>query len=73
MRRRRVELARGWKFKCECPRCLEELQTKEVAAELADTEMGVVRDESKVERTAERLAKGMAFPAMPADASLGLD
>ncbi|KAH8106022.1 MAS20-domain-containing protein [Cristinia sonorae] len=63
-RRRRVELARGWKFKCECERCLKELDTKEVAAEL---ELGVGRDESKVERTAERLAKGTAFPARPLD------
>ncbi|TCD70436.1 hypothetical protein EIP91_003517 [Steccherinum ochraceum] len=73
-RRRRQELARGWRFKCECARCLEELQTADVAAELA--EFGVERDESKVERTAERLAQGAAFPAAPtgaADASMGPD
>ncbi|THH31317.1 hypothetical protein EUX98_g2883 [Antrodiella citrinella] len=64
-RRRRMELVRGWKFKCECTRCLEELQTSEVAAEL---ELGVDRDESKVERTAERLARGEAFPAAPVSA-----
>lgn len=65
-----MELARGWKFKCECERCLAELQTSEVAAEF---DLGIDRDESKVERTAERIAKGKAFPAQPADASLGPD
>ena len=43
-RRRRVELARGWKFKCECARCLAEA-VEEVEAE----ELGVGADEAKVE------------------------
>ncbi|OBZ76618.1 hypothetical protein A0H81_03729 [Grifola frondosa] len=42
-RRRRVELARGWKFKCECSRCLSE------TPEGAESELGVEKDESKVE------------------------
>ncbi|KAI9001373.1 MAS20-domain-containing protein [Trametes punicea] len=44
-RRRRIELARGWRFKCECPRCLKE--TMDEMEKEAD--LGVKGDESKVE------------------------
>ena len=45
-RRRRVELARGWKFKCECERCVAEV-VQDITKE--DEELGVKKDESKVE------------------------
>ncbi|OSC98985.1 MAS20-domain-containing protein [Trametes coccinea BRFM310] len=45
-RQRRIELARGWRFKCECARCLQEtMDEMEKEADLA----GVKGDESKVE------------------------
>ena len=60
-RRRRYELARGWRFKCECSKCLAE------EGELADKEteetLGVDSDESKVEGTVERLERGEAVEA----------
>ncbi|PIL36948.1 transcription factor [Ganoderma sinense ZZ0214-1] len=46
-RRRRVELARGWKFKCECERCLAEA-VQDVEKE--DAELGVDKDGAKVEQ-----------------------
>lgn len=45
-RRRRVELARGWKFKCECERCIGEV-VQDIEKE--EAELGVQQDESKVE------------------------
>ena len=47
-RRRRVELARGWRFKCECARCLGEA-LEDVAREDEDRALGVRADESRVE------------------------
>ncbi|EGN92041.1 hypothetical protein SERLA73DRAFT_117876 [Serpula lacrymans var. lacrymans S7.3] len=48
-RRRRMELARGWRFACPCTRCAEE------AAESGQTsEESAPRDESKVEPTVSR-------------------
>ncbi|GJE84992.1 MAS20-domain-containing protein [Phanerochaete sordida] len=47
-RRRRFELARGWRFKCECARCAAE---DEGAGE---ADLGVTVDESKVEDAAAR-------------------
>ncbi|KAI0772043.1 MAS20-domain-containing protein [Trametes elegans] len=44
-RRRRIELARGWRFKCECARCLQEA----LAEEEKEADLGVKGDESKVE------------------------
>ena len=49
-RRRRQELARGWKFKCECERCLAE------ATDGNDSDVGIEKDESKVEPVVERVA-----------------
>ena len=46
-RRRRVELARGWKFKCECERCVSEVVQD---LEKEDAELGVEKDEAKVEQ-----------------------
>ncbi|TBU49006.1 MAS20-domain-containing protein [Dichomitus squalens] len=46
-RRRRVELARGWKFKCECERCVSEVVED---LEKEDAELGIEKDEAKVEQ-----------------------
>ncbi|KAI0637988.1 MAS20-domain-containing protein [Trametes polyzona] len=50
-RRRRIELARGWRFKCECAKCvreaMDELEQEQNAAH--DAALGVSGDESKVE------------------------
>ena len=50
-RRRRYELARGWRFKCECSRCAEESD---------ESEPEVTQDESKVEAAVERVERGEA-------------
>ncbi|KAI0824727.1 MAS20-domain-containing protein [Trametes gibbosa] len=50
-RRRRIELARGWRFKCECAKCLQEAldeEARELHAE-HDAALGVTGDESRVE------------------------
>lgn len=49
-RRRRFELARGWRFKCECERCLSESTDGST-----DGDETVEKDESKVERMVQRL------------------
>jgi import receptor subunit TOM20 len=54
-RRRRHELARGWRFACSCERC------KQVAEGLSLEEKGGAeaekeRDDSKIEDTAEKFA-----------------
>ncbi|KAI0700788.1 hypothetical protein BC835DRAFT_1404784 [Cytidiella melzeri] len=54
-RRRRYELARGWRFKCECTRCTADT----VAA--ADENLGVDKDESKLEASVERFATGQVL------------
>lgn len=48
-RRRRFELARGWRFKCECIRCLAEQTEGSV-----ETDLGVSADESRIEDAAAR-------------------
>ena len=55
-RRRRYELARGWRFKCECARCTTEAGE---GAE-ADADVGVSQDESKVEASVERFERAQA-------------
>lgn len=52
-RRRRQELARGWKFKCECSRCLIEVASNQEK----EADLGVENDESKLEKTVERLER----------------
>lgn len=49
-RRRRYELARGWRFKCECTRCTAEL----ASAAAPEADLGVTGDESKIEDAAAR-------------------
>ncbi|KZT72532.1 MAS20-domain-containing protein [Daedalea quercina L-15889] len=51
-RRRRQELARGWKFRCECERCLSE------ATDGDESDVGVEKDESKVEDVVRRVESG---------------
>ncbi|KAI0353457.1 MAS20-domain-containing protein [Trametes cingulata] len=50
-RRRRIELARGWRFKCECPKCLQEVMEEMAEEKQHDEDLGVKGDESKVEST----------------------
>ncbi|KAI0663278.1 MAS20-domain-containing protein [Cubamyces menziesii] len=47
-RRRRIELARGWRFKCECAKCVQET-IAEMEREQEEADLGVTGDESKVE------------------------
>ncbi|KAI0082448.1 MAS20-domain-containing protein, partial [Panus rudis PR-1116 ss-1] len=58
-RRRRYELARGWRFKCECERCVSEQKT-----DGNESDVEVQKDESKVEGSVERLEKG-EYPTPP--------
>lgn len=53
-RRRRYELARGWRFKCECSKCTEETVQNE------ETDIGISGDESRVEEVVERVESGQA-------------
>ncbi|PSR75045.1 hypothetical protein PHLCEN_2v9375 [Hermanssonia centrifuga] len=53
-RRRRFELARGWRFKCECSRCVSDVTDE------AEGDLGVGRDESKVEAAVSRVESGQA-------------
>ncbi|TFK43835.1 hypothetical protein BDQ12DRAFT_595860 [Crucibulum laeve] len=55
-RRRRVELARGWRFACECDRCKEE--AKELTLEEQTAAGEEKKDESKVEETLKRFEEG---------------
>ncbi|OCH90946.1 MAS20-domain-containing protein [Obba rivulosa] len=56
-RRRRIELARGWRFKCECPRCGSEVTESE------ERDIGVKGDEAKVEDVVSRVESGNAGTA----------
>lgn len=65
-RRRRFELARGWRFKCECTRCLAEASEAHIEA---DKELGDVgKDGSKLEALVQRVENGEA--AIP---GIGID
>jgi len=64
-RRRRMELARGWRFACSCTRC-----TSEAAENPASAEGEIARqDESKVEESVSRVEAGegmsMSFTDLP--------
>ncbi|EMD40854.1 hypothetical protein CERSUDRAFT_103234 [Gelatoporia subvermispora B] len=56
-RRRRIELARGWRFKCECTRCVSETTEGE------EHDIGVKGDEAKVEAVVRRVESGNAGSA----------
>lgn len=68
-RRRRFELARGWRFSCGCERCAEE--AKALSAEEKDSAAEEHKDESKVEETLKNYAAGPA--ADPAVANKDTD
>ncbi|KAI0796857.1 hypothetical protein C8Q75DRAFT_214382 [Abortiporus biennis] len=68
-RRRRIEIARGWRFKCECPRCTAEMSAAPADAE-SDVELSK-DDESKVVAAVERFERGET-PASGSDAPAGL-
>lgn len=54
-RRRRQELARGWKFACTCDKCLTETPAA------VDTEnLGITEDESKLEEVVARVEAQLA-------------
>ncbi|TFK55459.1 MAS20-domain-containing protein [Heliocybe sulcata] len=50
-RRRRIELARGWRFACTCTKCLAE----GAQGGAADTDVPDQKDESKVEEVVQRV------------------
>ncbi|KAI0346773.1 MAS20-domain-containing protein [Trametopsis cervina] len=50
-RRRRFELARGWRFKCECSRC-----AAEATEAPAEENLGVSQDESRLDPSVQRFA-----------------
>jgi import receptor subunit TOM20 len=56
-RRRRVELARGWRFACPCKRCEEEGKGLESEKVEEEEEGGIEdgKDESKVEESLRML------------------
>ncbi|KAF9821281.1 hypothetical protein IEO21_00889 [Rhodonia placenta] len=66
-RRRRFELARGWRFKCECSRCLEE------ATDGNESDMGIEKDESKVEDVVHRVETGTGGEAYLRSAPTNVD
>ena len=55
-RRRRFELARGWRFKCECAKCLAEVADAPAGA--VEENLGVEKDESRLEASVERFTSG---------------
>ncbi|KAF5388439.1 hypothetical protein D9615_000678 [Tricholomella constricta] len=55
-RRRRIELARGWRFACGCARCEEE--GKELTPEEHKEQAGEEKDGSKVEASMSRFEEG---------------
>lgn len=58
-RRRRYDLARGWRFKCECARCLEEAEAA-TEVEKEEEKLNLLKDESKIEAVVERVERGEA-------------
>lgn len=54
-RRRRGELARGWRFACTCDRCKQEAEGLSLEAK-GGAEAEKERDESKIENTAKKFA-----------------
>jgi len=64
-RRRRVELARGWRMSCPCDRCAEEAPAGDAVNGTAP-----VQDGSKVDESLQRYEDRMAGKLGPADASV---
>ena len=66
--RRRKELARGWRFACQCARCAREAPSPSAG----EKEIELKDDESKVERIVsqvdqEEVAQGKSQPIHPDD------
>jgi len=65
-RRRRQELARGWKFACECSKCAADalVQTEgpdgESAGNMNDTDLGVPLEAAKLEEAVARVEAQLA-------------
>jgi len=64
-RRRRMELARGWRMSCPCDRCAEE-----APAESATSGTTTVQDGSKMEEAVQRFEEGMANGGTTAESPL---
>ena len=69
-RRRRQELARGWKFACECPKCASDalVQTENAGAENTgnknDDDLGVPLEAAKLEAAVARVETQLAQAAV---------
>ena len=69
-RKRRQELARGWKFACECSRCVADslVQTENPGGESAgsknDDDLGVPLEEAKLEAAVARVEAQLAQTAV---------
>lgn len=64
-RRRRQELARGWKFACACDKCLAEkpvaVETETDNQSTVDADyLGITKDESKLEEVVARVEAQLA-------------
>lgn len=68
-RRRRAELARGWRFACGCERCAEESKSMTLLEDLSEEQQ---KDQSKVEDVVSRFAAGIPAGKVP-DGLDGLD
>ncbi|TFY72894.1 hypothetical protein EVG20_g84 [Dentipellis fragilis] len=66
-RRRRFELARGWRFACTCDRCAKEAEVSEV------DDLPVKADESKLEENVQRLDEQGGVVPGAAESSLNVD
>jgi len=70
-RRRRQELARGWKFACECSKCASDalVQTENPGAENAgnknDDDLGVPLEAAKLEAAVARVEVQLALSELP--------
>lgn len=70
-RRRRQELARGWKFACECSKCAADalVQIENLGAESignkSDSDLGVPLETAKLEAAVARVEAQLAQTAVP--------
>jgi import receptor subunit TOM20 len=60
-RRRRIELARGWRFACTCKRCIQESQEAEENSleDKVNDDVGPIEDGSKVDKAVENFEQRM--------------
>ena len=69
-RRRRQELARGWKFACECSKCAADALVKtedpaaEVAGDVDGNDLGVPLEAAKLEEAVARVEAQLAQTAV---------